>query len=235
MDLKDYEIEYNQMVEKIHSDLESEFKNLDFKSGLYYLTKYNYKYHSSDDVVGCYNDKLWTPNQNHNNDYVIVNGVMMLDRHRRQETIRFDKTIKLIDDMLQDVVKRYIIEFNDNNKQTVLYEGFNDIKYGVEMDDDNTNKSYDIVMWSGIKNMSRELEDLENVLLEPQYFDEWSVSDPRVFAMMKKHNGKIYLIAVADDDEDILNVQINIDSKYSVTSVKALHEDSDGSFNSGDT
>ncbi len=83
-----------------------------------------------------------------------------------------------------------------------------------------------------IGRIATELSSLYDVLLEPQFYGEWSVSDERVEIMMKKHNGKIYLFAASNYYEDLRNIQITLDSEYNLISVKAVNDIINGNINS---
>lgn len=85
--------------------------------------------------------------------------------------------------------------------------------------------------WRQIARLVSELKDLYNVLLEPEFYDEWTVSDPRINAMMKKHGGKIYLLAANAHHENISDVTIVLDSRYTITSVKAINDVTNGNIN----
>ncbi len=78
--------------------------------------------------------------------------------------------------------------------------------------------------WQQITTIAKELAELYDVLLEPQFFDEWNISDGRIEAMMKKHNGKIYLLTASTHYEDLRNVTITLDSKYNIAKITALNE-----------
>ena len=75
-----------------------------------------------------------------------------------------------------------------------------------------------------VKTLSRELSSLYSVLLEPDYYDEWNVSDSRIDVMMKKHDGKIYLLTANVHYDNLYNINISLDSKYKISSVKAINE-----------
>lgn len=75
-----------------------------------------------------------------------------------------------------------------------------------------------------ISSITKELDSLYDVLIEPEFYDEWEVSDNRIEIMMKKHDGKIYLFAASAHYEDIHDVTITLDSKYTITSVTALND-----------
>jgi len=91
--------------------------------------------------------------------------------------------------------------------------------YRVEFADRYSNYS-----WKQITAISKELASLYPVLLEPDYYDEWNISDNRIDAMMKKHNGKIYLLTASTHYEDIKDVIITLDRKYRITSIKAVND-----------
>ncbi len=78
--------------------------------------------------------------------------------------------------------------------------------------------------WKQITAISKELSELYPVLVEPQFLDEWQVSDPRVEIMMKKHDEKIYLFAASTHYEDLLKETITLDSKYNIAKITALNE-----------
>ena len=71
--------------------------------------------------------------------------------------------------------------------------------------------------WNQVKMLSKEIGQLKEVLLEPEFYDEWSVSDDRIEIMMKKYDGKIYLFAASNHYEDLSNVQISLSGEYSVS------------------
>lgn len=81
--------------------------------------------------------------------------------------------------------------------------------------------------WNQISIMSKELSSLNPVLLEPDFYDEWQVSDSRIEIMMKKHAGKIYLFTASTHYEDLRNVKITLSKKYTLAKVTAINEVSD--------
>ena len=78
--------------------------------------------------------------------------------------------------------------------------------------------------WQQITTISKELSSLYPVLLEPQFYDEWEVSDDKIEVMMKKHGGKIYLLTASTHYEDLEDVTISLDNTYRMISVKALND-----------
>ncbi|MBN2067378.1 MAG: hypothetical protein JW744_02830, partial [Candidatus Diapherotrites archaeon] len=82
--------------------------------------------------------------------------------------------------------------------------------------------------WKQITAITKELSELYDVLLEPQFYGEWQVSDPRIGIMMKKHNGKIYLLTASTHYENLSNVTITLDSKYNIAKITALNEITNG-------
>ena len=87
----------------------------------------------------------------------------------------------------------------------------------------NSADQYEAHQWMQLTTISRELASLYGMLLERQYFDEWTASDSRVQAILKRHGGKLYLLAANGHAEDINNVSFTLDP--SIVSVKALNED----------
>ena len=49
--------------------------------------------------------------------------------------------------------------------------------------------------WNQIKEIAGEFSSNYNMYLTPDFYDQWSCSDSRIEAMLKKYNNKIYLIA----------------------------------------
>jgi len=82
-----------------------------------------------------------------------------------------------------------------------------------------------------IGRIATELHSLYDVLLEKEFYDEWQVSDERVEIMMKKHNGKIYLFAASTHYEDLQDIKITLDSKYTITSIKTINDIINGDIN----
>jgi hypothetical protein len=89
--------------------------------------------------------------------------------------------------------------------------------------------------WKQITAISKELSELYPVLLEPQFYSEWTVSDDNIEIMMKKHNGKIYLFAASTHYEDLRNVTITLDRRYAIGSVKALNDFENGNVDNPPT
>jgi hypothetical protein len=94
----------------------------------------------------------------------------------------------------------------------------------------NLDDSYYNFSFKQMKAIAKELNDMQEVLLESQYYDEWNVSDSRVEVMMKKHNGKIYLLTASTAQENLSNITISLNSKYSITDVKVLSDVTNGDF-----
>jgi hypothetical protein len=78
--------------------------------------------------------------------------------------------------------------------------------------------------YNQIRRISVELASLYNVLLEPDFYGGWRVSDESIHIMMKKHNGKIYLFSASASPEDINNATISLDPQYKIISVKVLND-----------
>jgi len=77
--------------------------------------------------------------------------------------------------------------------------------------------------------ITKELASLYNVLLEPYYYDEWTVSNENIDVMMKKHNGKIYLLTTSTAFEDLYDVTLSLPN-YTLTSVTAINEVNNGNI-----
>ncbi len=75
-----------------------------------------------------------------------------------------------------------------------------------------------------VTQITRELASLYDVLIEPEFYDEWTVSDPRVEIMLKKHAGRLYLFAASVHTEDLTNVAITLSSNHKIFSVTALND-----------
>jgi hypothetical protein len=97
-----------------------------------------------------------------------------------------------------------------------------------ELDGIDLLNQFDNYHWQQITALSQELSSLYPVLLEPQFYSEWTVSDDRIDAMMKKHNGKIYLLTASTHYEDLRNITISLDSKYNIAKITALNEVTNG-------
>lgn len=93
-------------------------------------------------------------------------------------------------------------------------------------DYEGTNQDYYIYQHKQMYQLTRELKQYYDILLEPQFYSSWSISDSRIEAMMKKHNGNLYLFTASTAYEDIKNVTItlNIASNYKISSVTALND-----------
>ncbi|MFH0955139.1 MAG: hypothetical protein V1777_03475 [Candidatus Micrarchaeota archaeon] len=100
---------------------------------------------------------------------------------------------------------------------------------GVQLEDPNYG-IYFTYSWNQIKAIVRELANLRPILEEPQFFNEWTVSDSRINAMLKKHDEKIYLLAASTAYEDLSNIQFTLTGNYSVTKVTALNDITNGDF-----
>lgn len=104
---------------------------------------------------------------------------------------------------------------------------------GYYNDADNETKSYDDPLYCDYQTnqsttISRELTSLYDVLLEPIYYDEWNADNETIEIMMKKHDSKIYLLSTSVHWEDIEDVTITLDSKYTLTGVTAINEVDNG-------
>jgi len=77
--------------------------------------------------------------------------------------------------------------------------------------------------WNQIKELSAEINSLYNVYLEPNFYDEWS-ADKYIEAMLKKYNGKLYLISTNPSEFSLGNVKITISGNKKIAKIKALFE-----------
>jgi hypothetical protein len=96
----------------------------------------------------------------------------------------------------------------------------------------NLDNPLDDYHWQQIKAISKEAAALYDVLLKKDFYNEWQASDNRIEAMMKKHNGKIYLLTASTHYEDLRNVTISLDSKYKITKITALNDVVNGNMDS---
>ncbi len=92
--------------------------------------------------------------------------------------------------------------------------------YGENVVVDNSYYNYH---WKQITTISKELASLYPVLIEPNFYNEWQVSDSRIDIMMKKHAGKIYLFTASNHYEDINNIRITLPG-YTLKKVTAINE-----------
>lgn len=100
-------------------------------------------------------------------------------------------------------------------------------------DYNGTNQEYFRYHHRQMYQLTKELKQYYDVLLEPNFYDEWSINDPRIEAMLKKHEGKIYLFTASVTHEDIKNVTItlNIGKNYMIDTVIALNDVANGDKN----
>ena len=88
------------------------------------------------------------------------------------------------------------------------------------------------INWNQIKEIAGEFSSLYNMYLTPDFYDEWNCSDGRIEAMLKKYDGKIYLIATnpsehyAGANRDG-NVTFTLSGITSIKKITALYEDAD--------
>jgi hypothetical protein len=92
----------------------------------------------------------------------------------------------------------------------------------------NLDNPLDDYHWQQIKTISKEAAALYDVLLEKDFYNEWQASDNRIEAMMKKHDGKIYLFTASTHYEDLHDVRITLGSKYNIAKITALNEVTNG-------
>ncbi len=85
------------------------------------------------------------------------------------------------------------------------------------------NNSYYNYHWKQITTISKELASLYPILLEPNFYSGWQVSNNKIDIMMKKHAGKIYLFTASNHYEDISNVRITLPG-YTIKKVTAINE-----------
>jgi hypothetical protein len=74
---------------------------------------------------------------------------------------------------------------------------------------------------------------LYDVLLEKQFVDQWTASDPHIEAMLKQHNGKWYLFGTSTAYQDLSAVSFSF--PFALQSVTALDEQTDQSVCVGKT
>jgi hypothetical protein len=77
--------------------------------------------------------------------------------------------------------------------------------------------------------ITKEVSALKDVLLEPYYYDEFTVSDENIDVMMKKHNGKIYLLTASTSFNDLYDITFTLPG-YTITSIKALNDVDNGNI-----
>jgi hypothetical protein len=94
----------------------------------------------------------------------------------------------------------------------------------------NLDNSYYLFNYNQFKSIASELNSLTGVLLEPEYFDEWNVSNSNIDIMMKKHAGKIYLFAASKSPENLQNIRITLSANYKINSIMALNDITNGDF-----
>ncbi len=110
-----------------------------------------------------------------------------------------------------------------NGAVGVLFHGYTNSPINLE-------NTYDNYHYQQLTTISKELSELYPVLLTKEFFGEWEVSDPRIEIMMKKHNGKIYLLTASTHYEDLRNVTITLNSKYKITKITALNDIANGNI-----
>ena len=93
----------------------------------------------------------------------------------------------------------------------------------------------DVKEWGILKALAAELAEMTPVLLEPEYYDAWTVEvmdegveDSRIEVMMKEHGGKIYLFATSVWYEDIEVVKFTLPNIDNITSVTVLNDFDNG-------
>ncbi len=96
---------------------------------------------------------------------------------------------------------------------------------GVNIDD-----AYYAYHFNQMKALAGELSSLREVLEEPKYYDDWTVSDDRVEVMMKKHDGEIYLLTASTAYEDLSDIKFTLDDSYKISSVTAVSDITNGDF-----
>ena len=101
---------------------------------------------------------------------------------------------------------------------------------GNDNDFDGINRSYYLYQHKQMYQLTKELKQYYDVLLESNFYDEWTTSDSRIEAMLKKHDDKIYLFTASTAYEDITNVTITLDinSEYKINTITALNDVENG-------
>ncbi len=91
----------------------------------------------------------------------------------------------------------------------------------------NLDNRYYNLHWKQITTITKELDSLYEVLLEPNYYDDWKVSDDRIDIMMKKYNKKIYLFTASTHYKDLKNITITLED-YKLKKVTSINDIKNG-------
>jgi hypothetical protein len=87
------------------------------------------------------------------------------------------------------------------------------------------NDQYSKHHWDQITVISQELKELNGVLLEKVFYDEWHCDNPHIDAMLKNYDNKIYLFTASTHYEDIDKVTFSFPRQ--IKNIVALQENDD--------
>lgn len=118
-----------------------------------------------------------------------------------------------------------------NGAVGVTFWGLNNYCYLYTLAPDYEDPKYCDYQFNQSAKIVRELHSLYDVLLEPQYYADWTVSNDAIDVMMKKHNEKIYLFTASTAFVDLHGITFTLPG-YTITGIRALNEVDNGQISS---